>query len=374
MGLSNSIVKMLAEEASQKRSPLTVNFELLPVCNLDCKMCYIRTDMATVNRMGGLLDADKWLELIPQMQEAGTLFILLTGGEVFLYPKFRYLYETLYNSGFILTINTNATMIDEDTVAWLKQYPPKCVSISLYGACNETYKALCGRDGMFDRVDWAISLLQQAGIAVECKTILTPLNLEDMAACIAYCKERLIPYELANYAFPPARKPEKGEQVRFTPEEAVQAAFARNRLLSTEEEYNQKIAEHLEKYQRTKGNPGCQQYGLSCSAANTACWINWQGKMTPCAMMNAPVAHPFETGFRNAWEELKNKSDQLKLCTACSLCDKRAVCGVCPASCYAETGKIDGKPEYRCRMAEYQLEEMERYARVHHLTLEEVEP
>lgn len=371
MGLSSNIVKMLAEEASRKRTPLTVNFELLPVCNLDCKMCYIRTDMATVNRMGGLMDADRWLELVPQMQEAGTLFILLTGGEVFLYPRFRYLYEQLYNSGFILTINTNATMIDEETVAWLKKTPPKCVSISLYGASNETYKALCGRDGMFDRVDRAITLLQQAGITVECKTMLTPANVSDMKSCMKYCKERKIPYELAEYAFPPARKPEKCEQLRFTPEEAVQAAFQRNRLISTETEFDQNIVEHLNKYLHMRNKPGRQVYGFNCTAANTSCWVNWQGKMIPCTMMNAPVTDPFALGFCEAWEELKRQSDKLMMCTECSFCDKRAVCGACPAACYAETGKINGKPEYRCAMATIQLEQMQAYVKEKNLVLED---
>ena len=95
MGISSNIVKVLIEDAKHKRNPITVNMELLPVCNLDCKMCYIRTNMETVNKQGGLIGADEWLGIAKELVAAGTLFLLLTGGEVFLYPQFRYLYENL---------------------------------------------------------------------------------------------------------------------------------------------------------------------------------------------------------------------------------------------------------------------------------------
>lgn len=369
MGMSNGIAQALIEQAKQDRSPITVNFELLPVCNLDCKMCYIRTDMAAVKKNGGLISADEWLRLAGELHRAGTLFILLTGGEVFLYPRFRYLYEELVKMGFVLTINTNGSLIDKETAAWLKQFPPKCVSMSLYGASNETYEALCGQKGLFDRVDRAITALQNAGIAVECKTMLNPLNVQDMQACLRYCRSRNISYELATYAFPPVRKAEDSSQIRFTPSQAAQAQLAVNRLLSSRNQFDQTILEHLQKYAAGKQLPGHQQYGLSCSAANTSCWINWQGRMTPCAMLNEPYTLPFRQGFAAAWEELKKKTDALCLSPDCSFCPKRTVCTVCPAASYAETGSICGTSRYHCEMTDTLLREMEAYVKENDLTL-----
>ena len=45
--------------------------------------------------------------------------------------------------GFIISINSNATLIDEKQVEWLSKYKPRCVNVTLYGASNETYKQLC---------------------------------------------------------------------------------------------------------------------------------------------------------------------------------------------------------------------------------------
>lgn len=69
------------------------------------------------------------------------LFLLLTGGEPFLRKDFRQIYTELKKLGLLISINTNATLIDEETVEWLKKDPPMKVNVTLYGGGNETYKS-----------------------------------------------------------------------------------------------------------------------------------------------------------------------------------------------------------------------------------------
>lgn len=361
MGLTSRIERKLAERAKRLRLPITVNLELSPACNLNCKMCYICMDMHQIQTMGGLKTADEWISLAQELRKENVLFLLLTGGEVFIYPEFRRLYETLYDMGFMITINTNATLIDEDTAEWLHKYPPKCVSISLYGASDETYERVCGQRGIFSKVNRAIELLMLNHIRIELKTVITPLNVCDMEACWRYAKDRGIFYETSTYAFPPVRKVNAAEQIRFTPEQAVQYQFESNRMLSTEEGYKEGIVNHLKKYEDTRNHGGCSLYGFTCGASNSSCWITWQGHMTPCALLNEPFTNPFESGFKAAWEMLKHKSDQILMSPKCSNCDKRGVCTVCPAANYAETGCFDKASPFHCRMTSLTLEEMKRY-------------
>lgn len=359
MGLSNNITKMLMEKAKHSRIPLTVNFELLPICNLDCKMCYIRSEWSEVKKRGGLLSANAWLELAKQMKAVGTFYLLLTGGEIFLYPEFEKLYIALYRMGFSISLNTNATLIDEKAVEWLKKYPPRCVSISLYGSTNEAYEKLCGKQGMFTKVDYAIRLLKKNGITVEAKTILTPFNYDDLPGCYQYTKEMEIPYEVASYSFPPVRK--MGEavmQTRFTPEEVADCMFYINRIMFDKTACEETAKEYIRKYEDSKDIPGCEHWGLTCSGTNSSCWITWQGYMTPCAMLNFPVVRPLEIGFNEAWEELKRKTDMIHISSTCAHCDKRQVCTVCPASAYAETGDIGGTSSYHCRMTSRTIQKM----------------
>lgn len=363
MSLSSQMQKMLIQEAKEKRFPIAVNLELLPVCNLNCVMCYIRSDWETVKALGGVKPVEEWLRIARELKKAGTLFLLLTGGEVFLYPQFKELYIGLYQMGFSITINTNATLIQEETIEWLRQYPPKCISISLYGASNETYEALCGRKGMFDRVDRAVHLLAQNGIRFELKTMYTPLNVKDEEACYAYAEQFHVYYEAAGYSFPPFRKLQCTEQIRFSPEETAIFTLKTNLRLAGEQRAQQMVIDHLQKYEDTRNLPGADIYGFTCGAGNSSCWITWQGRMTPCAMLYEPGTYPFETGFLPAWEELKHKCDQILLSKKCSYCEKRMVCTSCPAASCTEAGGFECESPFHCEMTEVTLREMEKLVR-----------
>ena len=137
----NEIQNMILANADLNGIPVIGNFELLPLCNMDCKMCYIKMSQSDVNKKGGLKTADEWLSIAREARNAGTIYLLLTGGEVFLYKDFKYLYTELTKMGFIITVNTNATMINEEVLEWFAQIPPKCVNVTLYGGSDETYEA-----------------------------------------------------------------------------------------------------------------------------------------------------------------------------------------------------------------------------------------
>ncbi len=358
MGFTNRIEQALIKEATIRRKAITVSMELLPICNLNCKMCYIRTNMQEVNKNGGLLAVEQWLRLAQEMRDDGVLFLLLTGGEVFLYPRFKELYVSLYNMGFSITINTNGSLIDENTLEWLKQYPPKCVSISLYGASDEVYSKICNQKGVFERVNAAIRGLKENGIRIELKSILTPYNIDDAENCWQYAKDLDIFYQTSTYAFPPTRKANNEEIQRLEPREAVKARFESNRRISGDAEYKNRIIEYVQKYEDTKGKPGNTLYGFTCGATRNTSWITWQGKMTPCAMIENPYVLPFEMGFSAAWEQLKQLSDQILMSQKCAYCDKRFVCSVCPAMNYAETGRFDCASPFHCEMTNLYLERM----------------
>ena len=116
-----SVRDYLFRKASLMKIPLAGTFELSPVCNFSCKMCYVRKTPAQLEKEGKqLYSVEKWIKLASECKDAGMLYLLLTGGEPFLYPEFRTLYETLHSMGLVLSINSNASMIDDETVAWLK--------------------------------------------------------------------------------------------------------------------------------------------------------------------------------------------------------------------------------------------------------------
>ena len=104
---ATTVERMLLDQARRTCAPANGSIELLPLCNMNCDMCYVRLSKEEMEAKGRLRTADEWLEIGKQMKEAGVLFLLLTGGEPFLYPDFRRLYLELRKMGMIITINTN---------------------------------------------------------------------------------------------------------------------------------------------------------------------------------------------------------------------------------------------------------------------------
>ena len=74
--------KYLIGRAAEKHVPLNASLELLPLCNMNCDMCYVRLSREEMEEQGSLRRADEWLTLAEQMRKAGTLFVLLTGGDL----------------------------------------------------------------------------------------------------------------------------------------------------------------------------------------------------------------------------------------------------------------------------------------------------
>ena len=115
--------------------------------------------------------------------------LLLTGGEPLVRSDFKEIYLKLREMGFLLNINTNATLIDEEVISWLKEVPPTRVNVTLYGASDATYERLCGNAKGFTQAVRGIRLLKDAGIVVKINCSITPHNVNDVEGIFAFAKQ-----------------------------------------------------------------------------------------------------------------------------------------------------------------------------------------
>lgn len=359
-GKQPQITEYLYRKACLKNIPLSGTFELTPRCNLNCKMCYVRMTKQEIENSGYKEKTlDEWLELAKQCKEEGMLFLLITGGEPFLLKDFRVLYEELCKMGFIIKINSNGTMIDEDTVEWLKQNPPAKINLTIYGASNETYNRLCNNPNGFDQAKNAVKLLKEANIPLKVNMTLTEYNKNDIEEIYRFAKENDIEVHTTSYIFPPARKFEDkfGMGDRMSAKEAANYELYGEQLKLSEEGYLQKAHIINREVEKMKNHPKREgRLPIACRAGKCSFWINWKGEMTPCGMMNHPKSYPFDLGFKNAWQEIVEKTKEIFLPEPCTTCKFKPMCHVCPASTYTETGDYSKKPEYICEMTECEYE------------------
>ena len=114
--------RFLYQKAAKNKIPISGTFELTPRCNMNCRMCYIRMSEEEMRVRGREYTASEWIEMGKICREQGMLFLLLTGGEPFLRADFKEIYLELSKMGFVISINSNATMITDCLL-----YTSRCV-------------------------------------------------------------------------------------------------------------------------------------------------------------------------------------------------------------------------------------------------------
>ena len=115
----NPMEQQLCNRADLKQIPIAGNIELLPLCNMDCKMCFAKMTRDEMERHAPMHSWQEWLGVAEQAKDMGMLFLLLTGGEPFLYPDFKKLYLALKDMGIFVSINSNGTLITEEIAKYL---------------------------------------------------------------------------------------------------------------------------------------------------------------------------------------------------------------------------------------------------------------
>ena len=136
--------KAVWERAFADAIPISGTFELTPRCNFNCRMCYVHLKPEQIPKFGRELKAKEWLRIAEEAKAAGTTWLCITGGEPLMHPEFETIYKELTQMGFFITLQTNASLIQGKAAKLLEDYPPKGVKITLYGASDETYEAVCG--------------------------------------------------------------------------------------------------------------------------------------------------------------------------------------------------------------------------------------
>lgn len=348
----STVERMLLDNAQKNRVPANGSIELLPLCNMNCDMCYVRLNREEMERQGRLRTVEEWLELGRQMQKAGVLFLLLTGGEPLLYPGFKELYLGLKQLGFIISINTNATLLDEEWADFFAAHKPRQMNVTLYGVSDDTYASLCHYPGGYTKTIRAIRLLRERGIEVRMSATVGKTNRQDLPAILKLGDELNIPVQCDTYLMPGERERTLpfDRQSRLSPEQAAAARVRFLRWRAGEDIFRQYAQQSIQRAQQVPKGPA-QPGRMTCMAGNCSFTINWQGEMRPCVVMTEPAAPVFELGFSAAWDKIVQECDTIRLNPQCSVCNLRHLCRTCAASALLEEGSYDAVPRYMCRYA-----------------------
>ncbi len=350
----------MREVAAKRRVPLIGTLELTARCNLSCRMCYIRRDGADPSVSAGELGAEAWLDVARQALDAGTLFLLLTGGEPLIRPDFWEIYDPLSRMGFFLTLFTNATLVGDREAAAFSKCPPSKMVVSLYGASPETYGRVCGDPSAFAKAVAGVRRLVAAGVRTELRATISRDNVDDLAALQALSQELVGKRKIETNILlnPSVRGACTRPAESRLPPEAVAARCGKEVECESvragpdgEGVTVSLLSGAIPRETAARGGSYDVLPPMFCAGGRCSFWIAWDGRMLPCALMDRPFTQPFQDGFAPAWHRLTVETDHIPGAMECRHCKHRPYCSVCPGRLQAETGCFTEVAPYVCEVA-----------------------
>ena len=329
------------------RYPMDGTFELTLRCNLRCKMCmFRREDSLTMEE----LTAAQWIDLADQVAKAGTLSLLITGGEPLFRKDFTEIYAGIYPKGFLLALYTNATLVTDRVMETLRAMPPHRIGVTLYGTCNEDYKNICGLSDGFDRAMEGIEKLRTLPSALELRFTPTCDTIEKIEELDKRIYDRFgIHPILSARVFKAVRGGcMQPETCRPSPRQTVDITWKQ-----TEARLRNLIPEEFKKYVKLEISDRCEyteqtQTLLGCGAGMKSFTVTYDGKLLGCQLLDTFQTDALQEGFLPAWERFP-ETVQLPP-HPCGDCEYLETCTLCPAVAMAETGSFTGVPSYICEI------------------------
>ena len=314
-------------EARKVQTPYHGHFELTPLCNLDCKMCYVHL---TSEQMNGqrLLPVETWKRLMQDAIDAGMTTANLSGGECLTYPGFDELYLFLKSKGIRTGVLTNGILLDEERIEFFKRNMPFKLQVTLYGSSDEVYTQVTGKP-MFSTVIRNVQLAKAAKLPLRLSITPSRYIRDDLQNIIRLCRELDVPYSINPDLTPPRKNTGRAEQEHdMSIDEYVE-------ILKFDRSLRGDALEEREISELPPIDYGCKEWsnsGLRCGSGKSGFSIGWNGAMHPCAMLTSIEAYPLTDGFQSSWKEISSRMAAYPSFKRCDNCQYKKACLFCAAT------------------------------------------
>ncbi len=325
-----SLRTSIIRNAAVTNTPVLGEFELTGRCNLKCKMCYVVDQTATD------LPTDTWKKLFKQATDAGLLYALLTGGELFLRKDFSELYNYLYDLGVRITLFSNGIHIKDEIIETLKKRPPEQITITVYGASDATYETVTSDPRGFTKLNISIEKLKNANINFILRTIPLKPIYDDLENIIAFVEKQNTQLYYTQYIGPTRDGAFSHKAMRLEPKDLIK--------------FSKTLEEAFGFESRKTFSTSTKQ--ATCAALKSAYFINYKGMMQPCAMAYKPTKSILEDTFINTFKSLSKTYQQIEKYDGCYSCDLKSDCIQCYARRLLEK-EVNHCPPYLKQLAIY---------------------
>ena len=337
----------LHQRLRRQGTPSNVTIELTRRCPLACAHCYNNLPMDdTAARQGELTQPDL-SRIFDELADMGCLWLLLTGGEILARKDFIEIYAGAKRRGFIITLFTNGTLITPRIADYWAEWRPFSIEITLYGRTRETYEALTGVPGSYDRCLRGIHLLKERSLPVKLKTVAVTINKHEIWDMKRFAEEELgLPFKFDALMSPRIDCSQSPLAVRLSPEEVVALDLGDPQRVREWQEF-------AAQFNGPVNPPERSDDVYHCGGGQGSFAIDPEGRMSICVLSHRDTYDLKAGSVRDGWEQfltpVRRKKQTIK--TKCTRCHIKAMCGMCPANGELENGDPERPVEFLCHTA-----------------------
>jgi len=337
----------LHQKQSGQRVPMQVSIEVTRRCPLECQHCYNNLPMGDQDARSREMTTQEHFKMLDELVEMGCFWLLYTGGEIFARKDFLEIYTYAKQKGFLITLFTNGTLINERIADYLVEWPPFIIEITLYGRTKETYEALTQIPGSYEKCLRGIQLLRERGLPLKLKTVATSINKHEISAMRQFAEEELgVEFKSDGQVNPRIDCSQSPLAVRLTPEEVVALDMSAPKGVSEYRRLAKRDAESLP-------NLAQNDTVYFCGGGMNGFAINAYGEMGICVISQQETFDIRQSGLKPAWEHslYEVRTRKRTRVTKCVECRIQSLCGMCPANGEMENGERESPVEFLCHVA-----------------------
>jgi MoaA/NifB/PqqE/SkfB family radical SAM enzyme len=289
----------LVRRASAAHVPLSVLFEVTHRCNLGCEHCYLTEGPVGRPRpTRDELTLDEIRRVLGELASAGTLFLTLTGGEVFLRRDFLDIVAAARDLGFSVTVFTTGTLLTPRTAEALAALHPLSVEISVYSARAEVHDRVTRIPGSHARSLAALRCLRDHGVTILIKSPLMSITSGEYRDLLALADDLG-----AGCGFDPMLVPRR---------DGNRAPLA---LAPSRQDLRDFFSDPVLAREWAQPVPCVPERGEElCGSARRTCMISPYGEVFACAVHPLPAGTLRERSFQEIWhhapllQEIRSKT------------------------------------------------------------------
>ncbi len=322
--IHKQVGRYLSTKARKRGVPLNGIFELTPLCNLDCKMCYVHLTREQLRRSDRKpLSTAQWKDIMQQAIDAGMIGATLTGGEAMMHPGFDELYLFLCEKGIEIDVKTNGLLLTEERAAFFKEYPPIGMQVTLYGSNDDAYERVTGHRSFQQALD-GIRRAKEAGLYPDVMITPNRYGKEDTELLLKRVHEFGVHYHInPGLERPREETGRTDDELDLSLDDYIAIykmdANLQGRALQIS------CAEEVPSGGGEKDAPS----GLRCGGGRSGFAVNWRGEMMPCLSLREITVDLTRTKLSDAWKRIYDAVTVYPLPRECVGCAYQRICPSC---------------------------------------------